>query len=328
MLFNKDAMPSIFAWSKTSPGRKLPRKRSLPSDGPVAKKAWVDSDICNANTSQEGTTEDTSQASFGGHDYCVKATTASTEEQLEAAQLRIKELEEINSRLSSEKCNLVMPLAAKPDQAMRFYTGFPSFKIDGNISAMGSEAHSRKDDKLVTDAECTRESSPQKMQTSCLTQRGIASLTCSTSFFCFCKSSELVHSIWSWLTNFNLPPQWAGTLSHGQTFCTSLWEVCLSGHQGEKYKKTCLPFSKISTLSVEESLMLQKIDFKPHPASWSTPNVIHLTRITQHWKGMFSLLPLVKCHMWVPCMQAQFQTKSWHDLPEPGAWARWPNSCW
>ena len=157
MLFNKDAMPSIFAWSKTSPGRKLPRKRSLPSDGPVAKKAWVDSDICNANTSQEGTTEDTSQASFGGHDYCVKATTASTEEQLEAAQLRIKELEEINSRLSSEKCNLVMSLAAKPDQAMRFYTGFPSFKIDSNISAVGSEAHSRKDDKLVTDAESVPE---------------------------------------------------------------------------------------------------------------------------------------------------------------------------
>ena len=129
MLLNKDAVPSIFASSKTAPGRKLPRKRSLPSDGPVAKKASVASDICNANTSQEGTTEDTSQASFAGADYCVKATTASTEEQLEAAQLRIKELEEINSRLSSEKGNLVMSLAAKPDQAVRFYTGFPSFKI-------------------------------------------------------------------------------------------------------------------------------------------------------------------------------------------------------
>ena len=63
----------------------------------------------------------------------------------------------------------------------------------------------------------------------------------------------------------------------------------------------------------------------PSP-SWSTPNVIHLPRVTQHWKGMSSLLPLVKCHMWVPCMQAQFQTKSWHGCQ--AFWiclSRWSN---
>ena len=62
---------------------------------------------------------------LNGHDYIYFGVPeVSSEEMLEAAQRRIKELEAV-----LEKQMLLVQLQMKPNSSIRFYTGFPSFDV-------------------------------------------------------------------------------------------------------------------------------------------------------------------------------------------------------
>ena len=62
---------------------------------------------------------------LNGHDYIYFGVPeVSSEEMLEAAQRRIKELEAV-----LEKQMLLVQLQMKPNSSIRFYTGFPSFEV-------------------------------------------------------------------------------------------------------------------------------------------------------------------------------------------------------
>ena len=61
---------------------------------------------------------------LNGHDYLYSGPEATAEEMLEAAQQRIRELE-----AALEKTSLSVRFQLKPDNLIRFYTGFPSYQV-------------------------------------------------------------------------------------------------------------------------------------------------------------------------------------------------------